>query len=116
MMKFALLLFDPEGYWESVSEKEMAAAVEEHAAFARFLAERAIPFSGEAFKPSAEARTLRPTDAGPAATGGPFVQLREELAGIYLVECADLEEAEEIARHCPLGAGIEIRPIWGAPS
>ncbi|MFI7708528.1 hypothetical protein [Nonomuraea sp. NPDC049480] len=33
-----------------------------------------------------------------------------------MVECADLAEAEEIARHCPMGAGVEIRPVWSAPS
>lgn len=113
-MKYALLLFDPEGYWESVSEEEMKAAIEEHEAFARYLAERGVPFSGEAFKPSAEARTLRAADG--AAADGPFGRLREELAGFYLVECADLAEAEEIARHCPMGAGVEIRPVWSAPS
>ncbi|WP_188196181.1 YciI family protein [Nonomuraea sp. SYSU D8015] len=115
-MKYALLLFDPEGYWESVSEAEMKAALEEHAAFARYLSERGIPFSGEAFKPSAEARTLRPADGGVRAADVPFVPLNEELAGFYLVECAGMEEAEEIARHCPTGAGIEIRPVWSVPS
>jgi hypothetical protein len=113
-MKYALLLYDSEGYWESVSEEEMKAAIEEHAAFARYLTERGVPFSGEAFKPSAEARTLRPPEG--AAADGPFVPLREELAGFYLVECADLAEAEEIAQHCPMGAGIEIRPVWAVPS
>ncbi|NRQ36605.1 hypothetical protein HII36_32935 [Nonomuraea sp. NN258] len=109
-MKFALLLFDQEGYWESVSREEMGAAVAEHQAFAVHLRERGVPFFGEAFKPGAAARTLRP---GRAAADGPFVALRQELAGFYVVECADLDEAEEIAARCPMGAGVEIRPIWG---
>ncbi|MEV0819829.1 YciI family protein [Nonomuraea rubra] len=115
-MKFALLLFDPENYWESVSEEEMGAALAEHAAFAQYLRERGIPFTGEALKPAAEARSLRPSDRGPVSAPGPFVALSQDLAGYYLVECADLDEAEEIARHCPLGAGLEIRPVWEAPS
>lgn len=110
-MKFVLLLFDPEDYWESVSEEAMGRAVAEHAAFARYLEERAVPFSGEAVMPAREARTLRPS----GAQDGPFAPLREDLAGFYVVECADMREAEEIARHCPMGAGIEIRPLWQAP-
>ncbi|GAA4972243.1 hypothetical protein HD597_007115 [Nonomuraea thailandensis] len=115
-MKFALLLFDPENYWESVSEEEMEAALAEHAAFGSHLRERGIAFSGEALKPAAQARSLRPSDQGPVSTGGPFVALSQDLAGYYLIDCADLDEAEEIARHCPLGAGIEIRPVWDGPS
>ncbi|WP_043630847.1 YciI family protein [Nonomuraea candida] len=113
-MKVALLLFDAEGYWDSVSEEEMGAALAEHAAFARYLRERGVAFSGEAFKPAKEARSLRAGTDGPVAADGPFVPLRQDLAGFYLVECADLDEAEEIARRCPMGAGIEIRPVWEA--
>ncbi|MEV4889930.1 YciI family protein [Nonomuraea sp. NPDC055795] len=49
----------------------------------------------------------------PAATGGPFTPRRAEFASFYVVECADLDAAEEVARNCPIGA--EIRPIWEAP-
>ncbi|MGN9842785.1 YciI family protein [Nonomuraea sp. H19] len=116
-MKFALLLFDPEGYWEQVSEEQMKAAIEEHAAFARYLEERGVAFSGEAFKPGTEARALRRSAGGGVeAADGAFMPLAQDLAGFYLVECADLGEAEEIARHCPTGAGIEIRPVWQAPA
>ncbi|MFI6299961.1 YciI family protein [Nonomuraea sp. NPDC050790] len=116
MMKFALLLFDAEGYWDRVSPDEMGAAVAEHAAFAAYLREKGVAFSGEAVKPAAEAWSLRPSPQGPISRRGPMVELRQDLAGFYVIECAGAREAEEIARRCPLGAGIEIRPIWDAPS
>lgn len=115
-MKFALLLFDPEGYWESVTEDQMKAALDEHAAFARYLGERGVAFSGEALKPGTEARSLRPSDGGVVSADEPFVKLPEDLAGFYVIECADLDEAEAIASRCPLGAGVEIRPLWEAPN
>ncbi|MEV0589585.1 YciI family protein [Nonomuraea sp. NPDC050310] len=111
-MRFALLLFDTEGYWEAVSPQEMEAALAEHAAFAEYLRAKGVTFSGEALHPSKEARSLRPSKDGVVAADGPFVALREELAGFYLVDCAGVEKAEQIARRCPLGAGIEIRPVW----
>ena len=115
-MKFALLLFDPEGYWESVTESQMKTALDEHAAFAQYLHERGVAFSGEALKPGSEARSLRPGGDGVVSAGGPFVKLRQDLAGFYIIECADLDEAERIASRCPVGAGVEIRPLWEAPA
>src|SRR5262245_21404108 len=91
-MKFALLLFDPEDYWESVSEEDMGTALAEHVAFAEELRGRGVVFSGEALKPAKEARSLRPSEQGPVAADGAFVALRQELAGFYLIECADMEE------------------------
>lgn len=110
-----LLLFDPEGYWESVSDEQMAAAVAEHQAFADYLTGRGIEFSGEAVQPAKTARTLRPAGNGTHVTDGPLTKLRQDIAGYYLVDCADMDEAVEIARRCPVGGGIEIRPVWGAP-
>ncbi|MER5646059.1 YciI family protein [Streptosporangium sp. NPDC002524] len=115
-MRFMLSLFDPEGYWDSVSEEQMGAALDEHRAFARFLGERGIEFSGEAVMPAGEAVTLRPSDDGVSVAKAPFAERREDFAGFYLVDCADLEEALEIAAHCPMGAGVEVRPVWSAPS
>ncbi|MFI7135817.1 YciI family protein [Nonomuraea sp. NPDC050153] len=115
-MKFALLLFDPKDYWDSVSSEAMEAALAEHAAFAQYLREQRITFFAQAVKPAREARTLRPSTQGPVSAAGPFVALDQDLAGFYVIECADLDEAEKIARHCPIGAGIEIRPVWDAPS
>jgi hypothetical protein len=34
----------------------------------------------------------------------------------FPTECAGMQEAEEIARHCPMGAGIEIRPVRAVPA
>ncbi|WP_336207838.1 YciI family protein [Nonomuraea sp. LPB2021202275-12-8] len=75
-MKFMLLLFDAEHYWERVSPDQMGEALAGHQAFAEFLTRRGVAFSGEAVKPSNEARTLRPYGAtmtvadGPALVGG----------------------------------------------
>ena len=48
------------------------------------------------------------------ATDGPFAETKEQLAGYYVVECKDLDEAIEVAAKIP-GArtgSIEVRPIW----
>jgi hypothetical protein len=45
---------------------------------------------------------------------GPFAETKEQMGGFYLVDCADLDEAIEIASKIPgakLGS-IEVRPVW----
>ena len=45
---------------------------------------------------------------------GPFAETKEQIAGFYIIECADLDEAIEIASRNP-GARhgtIEVRPVW----
>jgi hypothetical protein len=46
-------------------------------------------------------------------TDGPFIESREQLGGIFVLECADLDEAIDWAARCP-GAShgtVEIRPV-----
>ena len=46
---------------------------------------------------------------------GPFAETKEQLGGFCLIECADLDEAIEIAAAHPAAAygTIEIRPLVG---
>ncbi len=47
-------------------------------------------------------------------TDGPFAETKEQLGGYYLVDCADLDEALEVAAKIPgaRSGSIEVRPIW----
>jgi hypothetical protein len=46
-------------------------------------------------------------------TDGPFAEVKEQLAGFYLVECDSIERATEIAARIPEAeAGVvEVRPV-----
>src|SRR5271167_4116175 len=48
-------------------------------------------------------------------TDGPFAETKEQLAGYYILECSDLDEAFEWAARihgaCRGTSGIEVRPI-----
>ncbi|HEY3734100.1 MAG TPA: YciI family protein [Streptosporangiaceae bacterium] len=64
--------------------------------------------------PPAEATTVRVRADRLLRTDGPFAETKEQIAGYCVIECADLEEAVEIAaRHPAAGYGvIEIRALW----
>jgi hypothetical protein len=61
------------------------------------------------------AATVRVRDGEPLVTDGPFAETKEFIAGFDLLECADLDEALEVAAKHPSSwfAAIEVRPVKG---
>ena len=51
--------------------------------------------------------------AGSSVTDGPFAETKEQLAGFYLIEARDLNEAIQIAAKIPPAreGSIEVRPV-----
>jgi hypothetical protein len=110
-VKFAFLLYGDEAAESALTADERRAIIEGHIAFSRMLRERDALRFGEALGPSTEAATLRPRGRG--VSDGPFAETKEQLGGLYVVECADRDEAIELARQIPDSPGlvIEVRPI-----
>ncbi|HUN67912.1 MAG TPA: YciI family protein, partial [Burkholderiales bacterium] len=68
--------------------------------------------------PTSTATTVRLRDGRPLITDGPFAETKEQLAGYYILDCKDLDEAIEWAARIPTGCKgregcIEIRPMPG---
>jgi hypothetical protein len=70
---------------------------------------------GEALRPIADATTVRKRDGKVLVTDGPFAETREWIAGFDILECADLDEAIEIASQHPMArfGRLELRPFLG---
>jgi len=74
----------------------------------------------EGLKPTATATTVRTQDGKPITLDGPFAETKEQLAGYYILECKDLDEAIGWAGRIPSGCKgmdgcIEIRPVAELP-
>jgi hypothetical protein len=69
--------------------------------------------SSEALEPVATATTVRVRNGKVSITDGPFAETKEYLAGFYMIEARDLNEAIQIASRIPPAAvgSIEVRPI-----
>jgi hypothetical protein len=64
--------------------------------------------------PTTAATTLRKDRDPPLVIDGPFAETKEQLLGFYVIDCAALEDALEIARdlgRANPGGAYEIRPI-----
>ncbi|MBY0265090.1 MAG: YciI family protein [Burkholderiales bacterium] len=69
--------------------------------------------ASEALQPVQTATTVRIRDGKVAVTDGPFAETKEQLAGFYMIEAADLDEAIRIAAGIPPATvgSIEVRPV-----
>ena len=69
--------------------------------------------ASEALQPVSTATTVRVRNGKVSVTDGPFAETKEFLAGFYMIEARDLNEAIQIASRIPPAqvGSIEIRPI-----
>jgi hypothetical protein len=69
--------------------------------------------ASEALQPTATATTVRVRNGRVTVSDGPFAETKEALAGFYLIEARDLNEAIALAAKIPpaqVGC-VEVRPI-----
>ena len=69
--------------------------------------------ASEALQPVATATTVRVRNGKVSVTDGPFAETKEFLAGFYMIEARDLNEAIQLAAKIPPATvgSIEVRPI-----
>jgi len=69
--------------------------------------------AAEALQPIATAATVRVRNGKVSVTDGPFAETKEQLAGFYLLEARDLNEAIQLAAKIPPAreGSVEVRPV-----
>lgn len=69
--------------------------------------------ASEALQPVQTATTVRVRNGRLSVTDGPFAETKEQLAGFYMIEARDLNEAIQLASRIPPArvGSIEVRPI-----
>ena len=95
-------------------EEDAAATMAQYAAFGEEMGTRGVLQGGERLRPTSEAVCVQVHDGRVVTTDGPFAETKEQIGGFCLIDCADLDEAIEVAsKHPAAGYGtIEIRPMW----
>jgi hypothetical protein len=69
--------------------------------------------AAEALQPIATAATVRVRNGKVSITDGPFAETKEQLAGFYLIDARDLNEAIQMAAKIPPAreGSVEVRPV-----
>jgi hypothetical protein len=111
-MKFVCLGVMEESKFESMSEAEQQAMVDECFTYDDILREKGHFVGGEALQPASSAKTLRSRNGKLSITDGPFAETREMLGGILFLEARDMDHAVELMSKHPgvKHSAFEIRP------
>jgi len=121
-MKYLLMIYlNPESRaaWEALPEEQRAEGMRAHAALNEELAASGELIVTEALADPSVATRVSIREGRTVTTDGPFGEVKEFLAGFYLIECENLERALDWASkmpEAPVGE-IEVRPImdYGVP-
>ncbi len=110
MAKYAILIYEDQTRYATMSPEAWGALVDAHTAFTQqVFALGGTLAGGEALASTTTATTIK--DGG-TVTDGPFVETKEAFGGYYVVEARDLDHAVEIAKLCPAPfGGVEVRPV-----
>jgi hypothetical protein len=114
MSQYMLLVYEQEVDPAEQAEREhiTPTLVELHAS----LREAGLLDSVRRLRPTESATSVRVRDGETEITDGPFAVTKEVLAGYYILECADLDDAIKQAARLPMApwATIEVRPVMPA--
>ena len=105
-MKYLCLVYIDEKQLEHVDDSHCIAYDEE-------LRRGGYCIASEALQSVETATTVRVRNGKTSITDGPFAETKEQLAGFYLIDARDLNEAIQLAARIPPAreGSIEVRPI-----
>ena len=115
-MRYMMLIYSKETA-EPMSPEADHQIREGHRAVMEDAARRGILCGAEPLSPTSTATTVRVMNGGKVSVSdGPFAETKEQLAGYYILECRDLDEALEWAARIPTdcagsGGCVEVRPM-----
>ena len=105
-MKYLLLVYGEEALMATVRDADCKA-------YSETLDAAGLVLAADALEPVETATTVRVREGRAAVTDGPFAETKEQLAGFYLIDARDLDQAIEVASGLPPAkiGSIEIRPV-----
>ncbi len=117
-MRYMLLIYSRED--ASVTKEELAEVAAKHASLLEESSRRGILRGADPLAPSTTATTVRVENGKVLVTDGPFAETKEQLAGYYILDCRDLDEALEWAARIPTSCQgapgyVEVRPLREIP-
>ncbi len=115
-MKYMILIYGNVESWKAMDAESFAALMAAHGAL-----QQELKASGEFVDtnelPVQNAKVVRKKGGVPEVTDGPFVEIKEIVAGYYVVECDSMDRATEIAgklAEAEFGL-VEVRQMTSQP-
>jgi hypothetical protein len=111
-MQFMLSLIAEERSWEDVTPDEVKRNLADMGKFNDELMKAGAFVNGAGLQERVTGTTVHYGEDEPVVTDGPFAETKEQLAGFWMIEVENLDEALAWAKKVPLKGGhVEIRPL-----
>ncbi|HEV2418118.1 MAG TPA: YciI family protein [Terriglobia bacterium] len=115
-MRYMFLIYNDEKAREGASLEELKRNMAGHIVLMDEANRRGIFKGADPLQPTSAATTVRTSNGKMMIIDGPFAETKEQLAGYYILDCKDLDEALEWAAKIPTGCSngtscVEVRPI-----
>jgi len=119
-MRYMMLIYSKEQPG-SLDQEAAERTYTGHLALMEEAARKGILVGAEPLAPTSSATTVRVESGKTLITDGPFAETKEQLAGYYILDCQNLDEAIEWAARLPTACRgkegcVEIRPMPGIPA
>jgi hypothetical protein len=120
-MRYMLLIYTREDEMAKSSQEEMQQVMNGHWTVMREARAKGVLEAAEPLAGTNTATTVRVQSGTSVITDGPFAETKEQLAGYYILDCKDLDEAITWAGKIPTGCGglqgcVEVRPLQEVPA
>jgi hypothetical protein len=117
-MRYMMLIYSQES--EAAAPEDMRAVAAAHSALMDEVRRRGILYAADPLQASSTATLVRVQDGESLITDGPYAETKEQLAGYYILDCKDLDEALAWAAKIPTACAgatgcVEVRPIREFP-
>ncbi|WP_262285437.1 YciI family protein [Micromonospora sp. MA102] len=110
-MKYLLLIYGNQEKWSSIPAESWPEAIAKQDAFNKKYQGTGELLGAYGLADAAVARLVRRTGGAPAVTDGPYLETKEYLASLYLLDCENEQRAYEIAADMPW-ADVEPVEVW----
>lgn len=118
-MQYAILFYQTPDEFEKRTDPVLASAyMGAWGAYVKAIQQSGIVQGGIGLMPPRTATTIRLRDGRRHVQDGPFADVKEQLAGFFLVEVPDIDAALDWAARSPAAANgsVEVRPVLPPPS
>lgn len=112
-VKYMLLIYSNAESWASLSPEQRDGLTTAHEELSRELTEQGLLVSAAGLADPITTRTVQVRDDTTTTTDGPYAEAKEHLAGFYLVECDNIDQAIGYAARMPDAeyVAVEVRPV-----
>ncbi len=110
-VKYLMLVYGNQEKWSSFPAEQWPEAIARQDAFNRKYQDTGELLGAYGLADAVKARLVRRRDGVPAVTDGPYLETKEYIASLYLLDCESEERAQQIAADMPW-ADVEPVELW----